>query len=467
MSDHQPPHNDNAKRIPVYSLPEKIHPKQVSGRYRTLRLTGGAVLFLLFFGISWLNWGERQAVLFDLAKRQFHIFGITLWPQDFILLSCLLIICAFGLFAMTVLAGRIWCGYACPQSVFSWVFIWLESLTEGKRNQRIKLDKQPLTAHKLIKKVIKHTLWLATALVTAFAFVGYFTPVRQLPFDIVSGQASAWVMFWLLFFTAATYLNAGWLRETVCLHMCPYARFQSVMFDNDTLVVAYNSQRGEPRKSRKHSLNAETAALGDCIDCKACEQVCPTGIDIRNGLQYQCIGCAACIDACDSMMDKVGYEKGLISYTTGNLLTQGQRRIIRPRLVGYISALLIISAVFTWRLSHRPDIELDVLRDRNTLFRTTANGTIENSYIIKTINKTAHPQTITLSVQGLDGIRITHGQRYELQPGEVSEHIISLTAPPIKTATLLHPIEFTATADNKALQTASKNSRFMIPLTAR
>jgi cytochrome c oxidase accessory protein FixG len=284
-----------------------IHTRSFTGFFRNLRLGGAGFLFLLFFGTVWLNWDGRQAVLWDLADSKFHIFGATFWPQDFILLSALLIICAFGLFAITVFAGRVWCGYTCPQSTWTWVFMWCEKVTEGERNQRIKLDAAPWGPNKLARRAAKHTLWLGVSLLTALTFVGYFTPIRPLTQELFTLQLGGVSLFWILFFTGATYINAGWLREAVCMHMCPYARFQSVMFDRDTLTIAYDPQRGESRGPRKKDANHKAQGLGDCIDCHMCVQVCPTGIDIRDGLQMECIGCAACIDACDSIMDKMSY----------------------------------------------------------------------------------------------------------------------------------------------------------------
>ena len=461
----QPSNQPEPELIDLYQKPEKIYTRSFTGFYRNLRLAGGTLLFILFFGTCWLNWGERQAILFDLAQRKFHIFGATFWPQDFILLSWILIICAFGLFAITVFAGRVWCGYTCPQSVFTWVFMWVEKVTEGERNKRIKLDKQSFSINKLIRKLAKHLLWLLVAFTTAFTFVGYFTPVRELLPDIISWQVNPWGVFWLGFFTLATYGNAGWLREQVCLHMCPYARFQSVMFDNNTLVVAYDEKRGEARGPRKRSTDHKALGLGDCIDCTVCVQVCPTGIDIRNGLQYQCIGCAACIDACDSIMDKMGYDKGLIRYTTDTELAGGKTRFIRPRLAGYVSALLVITSLFVWTLSHRTPLELEVIRDRNMLYRTTDSGDIENIYIVKIANKTQQQQQITLSVKGIDNIHITQGQTYTIKPSEVSEQIIRVTAPFMKGASTSRSVKFQATPSDPTIDSVISESRFMAPLT--
>src|SRR5574343_1299017 len=336
-----------------------IHTRSFTGRFRNLRLLGAGLLFLLFFGTAWIDWNGRQAVLWDLDNRQFHIFGATFWPQDFILLSAILIIAAFGLFFITVLAGRVWCGYACPQSVWTWVFMRVEQITEGDRGQRIKLDAAPWSLNKLARRSAKHGLWLAVSLVTALAFVGYFTPVRQLTLDLATLEVGATTAFWVLFFTAATYINAGWLREKVCRDMCPYSRFQSVMFDSDTLVISYDAARGENRGPRRKDADYKAEGLGDCIDCTVCVQVCPTGIDIRDGLQLECIGCAACIDGCDQVMDKVGYPRGLIRYSTENAVqhhygrSESIRRAVRIRTLLYLLAFLGIAGATGWSLATR------------------------------------------------------------------------------------------------------------------
>ena len=413
----------------ITETPEKIYTRSFSGYFRNLRISGGFLLFLLFFGTAWVNLGGQQVVLFDLPARQFHLFGTTFWPQDFILLTWLLIICAFGLFTITVFAGRVWCGYTCPQSVFTWVFMWAEKVTEGERNRRMKLDQQPMGRDKLVRKIAKHSIWLGVAFLTGLTFVGYFTPVRELTPDVFTGQAHPWAYFWIAFFTLATYGNAGWLREQVCLHMCPYARFQSVMFDNDTLVVAYDSQRGENRGPRKRNADPKAQGLGDCIDCKVCVHVCPTGIDIRNGLQIQCIGCAACIDACDNIMGQMGYDKGLVRYTTENQLTGQSQHWLRPRLIGYTLALLAMIGMFFWTLSQRSTLELEVLRDRNVLYRTTASGDIENLYTLKVANKSNQPQEIRINVQGINGLKAASPIAFAVQPGEVTQQVIRLWAP--------------------------------------
>ncbi|MHA3884883.1 cytochrome c oxidase accessory protein CcoG [Stutzerimonas degradans] len=401
-----------------------IHTRSFRGRLRNLRLLGGGLLMLLYFGTVWLNWDGRQAVLWDLGQQQFHIFGATFWPQDFILLSALLIIAAFGLFFITVLAGRVWCGYACPQSSWTWMFMWAEKVTEGDRLQRIKLDAAPWSLGKLLRRSAKHALWLAISLATALTFVGYFTPVRELVGDLTRLDIGLTSAFWLLFFTAATYLNAGWLREQVCLHMCPYSRFQSVMFDADTLLVSYNAARGEARGARRKDSDPRAQNLGDCIDCTLCVQVCPTGIDIRDGLQLDCISCGACIDVCDGVMDRMGYARGLLRYTSERALNGGATRFFRPRLVGYAVALMAMIGAFVWALEARPQLQLDVTRDR-TLYRENMQGQIENMYRLKLINKTQQPRRYALTLT--DGPFALHGpNEVSLAPGEIADLPVSV-----------------------------------------
>ncbi len=406
---------------PAPGATQKIQPRSFSGVYRRLRIAGGLVLFALYFGVAWLDWGGRQAVLWDLAEKKFHIFSATFWPEDLVLLAAILLICAFGLFFLTVLAGRVWCGYACPQSVWTWVFLWAERLAEGDRNRRLKLDAAPLTANKVARRGMKHGLWLLIGLVTAITFVGYFTPIRGLVADLIAMEASGWAVFWIFFFTSATYLNAGWLREKVCFHMCPYGRFQSSMVDADSLVISYDAARGEPRGSRKKDDVQVSQELGDCIDCQMCVQVCPTGIDIRDGLQMECIGCAACIDACDSIMDKMGYARGLVRYASERDLKGGKTNLLRPRLVGYFVFLALMIGLFSWGVASRPLVTLDVERDRG-MYRYTGGGNIENSYLLKLTNKDSSPRYLVIEVGGFEefsttgpgGIVVGAGERVEV-----------------------------------------------------
>ncbi|WP_213663397.1 cytochrome c oxidase accessory protein CcoG [Stutzerimonas stutzeri] len=446
----------------LYAAREKIYTRAFSGLFRNLRRVGGAALFILFFGTVWLNWDGRQAVWWDLPERKFHIFGATFWPQDFMLLSWLLIICAFGLFFITVFAGRVWCGYTCPQSVFTWVFMWAEKITEGDRNQRMKLDKAPMSANKFLRKFAKHAIWIAVGVLVAITFVGYFTPIRQLVPDLVTLQVNGWTAFWIGFFTLATYGSAGFLREQVCIYMCPYARFQSVMFDKDTLIVSYDPRRGEKRGPRKKEADYKAMGLGDCIDCTMCVQVCPTGIDIRDGLQIECIGCAACIDACDAIMDKMNYPRGLISYTTEHNLSGQQTHLLRPRLIGYAVALSVMIGLFAYAVYDRPLVKLDVLKDR-VLYRENEQGRIENVYTLKVMNKAQHAQSFVITTSGLDGLAYEGRSEVRAQAGELVTIPIELSMAPEKLPSSTNEIVFHIKSMDDESISDEADSRFIGP----
>ncbi len=388
----------------LYESAKKIYPREIKGRFASLSKIATLTLLGLFYAVPWLNWDDRQAFLFDLPARKFYLLGLTLWPQDFPFLAVLLIIAALTLFFFTALAGRLWCGFACPQTVWTEAFIWMEQWTEGTRSQRMKLDKAPWSFDKLRRKGSKQFLWITFSLWTGLTFVGYFTPIRSLGAELLTLNAGGWAYFWTLFYGFATYGNAGYMREQVCKYMCPYARFQSAMFDKDTLIISYDESRGEPRGSRKRSTDYKAAGLGDCIDCTMCVQVCPTGIDIREGLQYECIACAACIDACDSVMDKMGYERGLVRYTTHHALHGEKTHVLRPRVFVYAALLLILSGGLVTAMATRTPIILDVIRDRNQLYRELPGGEYENIYTIKIINQRNEAREFRLTVDGPDGI---------------------------------------------------------------
>jgi cytochrome c oxidase accessory protein FixG len=448
--------------VDLYADRKKIYTRSFTGLFRNLRMLGGAALFLLYFGTVWLTWNGRQAIWWNLPERKFYIFGSTFWPQDFVLLSALLIIAAFGLFFITVFAGRVWCGYTCPQSVFTWVFMWAEKVTEGDRNQRMKLDKTPMSAQKFLRKLSKHSIWVGVSVATAITFVGYFTPIRELIPELFTLQAGGWAVFWVGFFTVATYGNAGYLREQVCIYMCPYARFQSVMFDQDTLVVSYDPRRGESRGPRKHDADYKAEGLGDCIDCKMCVHVCPTGIDIRDGLQIECIGCAACIDACDSIMDKMNYPKGLISYTTEHNLSGEKTQLVRPRLIGYAVVLVAMFGVFTWAVSSRSLVGLDVLKDR-VMYRENQEGRIENVYTLKILNKAQHEVTYQIEAEGLEGL--VYGGKREIKAlaGEVLTLPVELSIAPEKLPSSANEISFRLHSVDDPTIKADAESRFIGP----
>ncbi|HDS1735441.1 cytochrome c oxidase accessory protein CcoG [Pseudomonas sp. BP8] len=440
-----------------------IHTRSFKGLYRTLRISFAGALFVLFFGTAWLNWNGRQAVLWDLSESKFHVFASTFWPQDFILLSALLIICAFGLFAVTVFAGRVWCGYSCPQSTWTWLYMWCEKISEGDRNQRLKLAASPWSLTKLARRTVKHALWLAIAVLTGLTFVGYFTPIRPLAAELLSFQLGGVALFWVLFFTGATYLNAGFLREAVCMHMCPYARFQAVMFDSDTLAVAYDPQRGEHRGPRKKGSDPRAQQLGDCVDCTLCVQVCPTGIDIRDGLQMACIGCAACVDACDGVMDKMGYPRGLVGYMSEHTLQGGSHRWLRPRLLGYATALLVMVGALVLALHWRPMVSLDVIKDRG-LFRENALGQIENIYLLKVINKTPQPQRYHVRLVNGEGFTLQGKRELLIPAGEMNELPVSVALLAERPVSNTRDLIFEVQDSDEPSVRSSARSRFVAPL---
>ena len=404
----------------MYAAAEKIYPREVQGRYQTWRNLAVVVLLGLYYLLPWIRWDGRQAVLFDLPARKFHVFALTFWPQDLFYLTALLITAALSLFFFTALAGRLWCGYACPQTVWTEVFIWMERWTEGKRHQRMKLDRGPWTANKIRRKSAKHFLWIAFSLFTGFTFVGYFTPITELAAKAGTLSLGGWETFWLVFYGGATYANAGFMREQVCKYMCPYARFQSAMFDHDTLIIAYDEERGEPRGGRRRGVEPAAAGLGDCIDCTKCVQVCPTGIDIREGLQYECIACAACIDVCNEVMDGMGYERGLVRYTTENAVAGGPLRVVRPRTVVYAILLSVVVALTAVSLANRTPLRFDVIRDRNSLYRVVGENEIENVYSLRIMNMDNRAHRLTIEVLEPAGLTVeTEPASVEVAAGAV------------------------------------------------
>ena len=449
--------------LDLYKKREKIYTRKIEGFYQRIRVYTGWPLLLGYFLLPWLNWEGRQAVLFDLPARQFHIFWLTFWPQDFPLLAGMLIIAAFSLFAVTTLWGRVWCGYTCPQTVWTAIFMWAEQLCEGSRNQRIKRDQGPWTFEKGWRKTIKHLLWLGFAALTGATFIGYFVPVRELFPDLLLFQANFWAWSWALFFTLATYINAGWMREQVCIYMCPYARFQSAMFDKDTLIVSYDPARGEPRGARKKGIDYRAEGLGDCVDCQICVQVCPTGIDIRDGLQYECINCALCIDGCDSVMEQMGYPKGLIRYTTENSLQGKPTHLLRPRLVGYSLAVLLMIAVFFTVIWMRVPLTIDVIRDRDRLYMETDQGLIENTYTLKVFNMSQRPQRYRVTVEGLPGVTVKGRQELTLPAGGSEDVQLRLQMDPAQLTAANTVIVYRVVSIDDPSLTASSESRFLAP----
>ena len=408
----------------------RIYVRSQTGYWQRVRKAMGWFFVVLFVTLPLLRYDGRQAVLFDLEHQQFHIFGATIWPQDLTLLAWVFMIAAFALFFVTTFLGRVWCGYLCPQTVWTFMFIWFEEKLEGAANKRRKLDAAPWSGEKLARKGAKHLAWILLSLGTGLTFVAYFQDVFQLVPDFFTLQASGWVIFWVLFFAACTYGNAGWMRAIMCIHMCPYARFQSAMFDKDTYIVGYDSKRGETRGARGRKADPKALGLGDCIDCDLCVQVCPTGIDIRDGLQYECINCGACVDACDQTMDRMGYPKGLISYTTEHKLAHNQTHVARPKLLGYGLVMVIMLGVFVYNAMSIMPMGLDILRDRNQLFRENSEGLIENTYTLKILNKTLQSQTYRLDVEGLPEFQWFGPREVTLKPGEIFTLPVSLAVDP-------------------------------------
>jgi cytochrome c oxidase accessory protein FixG len=454
--------------VSLYAAHEKIYPRSVSGFFSQWRWGVVFLTQLVFYGMPWIEWGQRQAILFDLGSRRFYIFGLVLYPQDFIYLTGMLVIAALSLFLFTAVAGRLWCGYACPQTVYTEIFMWIEKKVEGDRNARIKRDSQAMSLDKIWRKSVKHLLWLVVAFWTGFTFVGYFTPITDLGLELLQLSMSSWEVFWTFFYGFATYGNAGFMREQVCKHMCPYARFQSAMFDKDTLIVTYDSERGDPRGARSRKADPSTLNLGACIDCNLCVQVCPTGIDIRKGLQYECIGCGACADVCDTVMDKMGYARGLVKYTTENAMknkwTQAQtwRHIFRPRILIYTTILASIVVAMGVSLAVRTPYKVNVIRDRGVMARIVGGGKIENVYQLQVMNATEATQRYKVSVSGLPGLAVTSDHTLTVESTQQRRLVVRLQAPFEAAAPGTYPIEFRIESLDSPGNLVEK-SVFMIP----
>ncbi|MDO4592330.1 MAG: cytochrome c oxidase accessory protein CcoG [Comamonadaceae bacterium] len=455
------------KMVSFFEAHQKIYPRSISGKFMTWRWLMVWLTQLVFYGLPWLEWGQRQMVLFDLGARRFYLFGYVLYPQDFIYLAVLLIISALALFLFTAVAGRLWCGFTCPQTVYTEIFMWIEHKVEGDRSARIRLDQGGWSWEKLWKKSLKQFLWIAIALWTGFTFVGYFVPIRELGGELLAFEGG-WQIFWVLFYGFATYGNAGYMREQVCKYMCPYARFQSAMFDKDTLIVSYDAQRGEMRGPRKKDVDYKAKGLGDCIDCKLCVQVCPVGIDIRNGLQYECIGCGLCIDACNNVMDNMHYPRGLIRLTTQNAVTQNWtgarvwKRVARPRVLVYTAILVALSAAMVISMALREPLKVDVIRDRASLARIVAGGKIENVYRLQIMNATEATQIYRVQVHGIEGIVLAEGEHVEVMPAQTRGVAVRVQIPYDAATSGSHPIVFDVDAQSGQGK-VSEESVFLVP----
>ena len=426
--------DDASSFVSVFEKRPDIYPRAVKGWFAAWRWTFVWLTQLLFYGLPWLQWSGRQALLFDLEAQRFYILGLVLYPQDLIFLAALLVLSALALFFFTAVAGRLWCGYTCPQTVYTEIFMWVERQFEGDRIARMRLDQAPWSADKLARKGATQLSWVAIGLFTGFSFVGYFTPIRELSQAVLSLSVTPWNSFWILFYGAATYGNAGYLREQMCKYMCPYARFQSALIDKDSLIITYDSARGDPRGSRSRKASASAQGLGDCIDCTLCVQVCPTGIDIRDCLQNECIGCAACIDVCNDVMGKMNYPKGLIRYSTENGVVQGWsklqmfKRALRPRVLIYGALLSIASVAFAASVVLRSPFQVDVARDRGALARVVDDGAVENVYRLQIMNRTEAPQTYRIGAQGHPGLVVLAPQ-LTAPPAGIGSVVVSLRLP--------------------------------------
>jgi cytochrome c oxidase accessory protein FixG len=464
--------HDSSAVVSLYQTEDKIYPRSVSGWFKNWRWTMVWFTQLIFYGAPWLILHNRQALLFDLGARRFYILDFVLYPQDLIYLTGLLVVSALSLFLFTAVAGRLWCGYTCPQTVYTEIFMWVERKIEGDRVARMRFDMSDMDLSKFLRKSAKHIVWLAIGLWTGFTFVGYFTPIRDLATEIRMWSLGPWEIFWIVFYGFATYGNAGWMREQVCKYMCPYARFQSAMFDKDTLIVAYDSARGEGRGPRARS---ETTAqyhakgLGDCIGCDLCVQVCPTGIDIRNGLQYECISCSACIDVCNTVMKKMNYPKGLISYRTQNAVdknlskTDMLRSVLRPRVLVYAFVLLVVITALVWSLAVRTPFKVDVVRDRGAIARIVGQGLIENVYRLQIMNATENIAHYLIHVDGMDSIKIVSEPEVSVDAAGSRWVPVRVQIQPNTARVGSHPIVFTITMQTTLDIDVKEHSVFIVP----
>jgi len=454
-------HKPDPDKFDRFNPRNRIYVRAVKGLYQVLRQRLNIIAMLAFLLLPWLNFNGQQAVLFDLMEQKYNIFGVTLWPQDLTILAWILMISAFALFLVTTFYGRVWCGFMCPQTVWTFIFIWFEEKFEGTANQRKKLDQREMNFEKFWRKSGKHLGWILVSLLTAMTFVGYFTPIRTLFIDFFIFNADYYSYWSILVFTVCTYGNAGWMREIMCLHICPYSRFQSAMFDQDTFTVSYDAKRGEGRGPRGRKQDHKALGLGDCIDCNLCVQVCPTGIDIRNGLQYECINCGACVDACDGVMEKMNYPKKLISYTTErNLKTDNKTKAIRPKLIGYSIALIVMTTILAVDIFTRIPMDLDIIRDRNQLFRMSNEGLVENTYTLKILNKSQIDNHYEVDVTGLSHFNFIGKKEINIKAGESYSLPLSIAIDPYDLKKPVTEFNFVVTDSKEPDVTLSQKSNF-------
>lgn len=438
--------------IVFFKSQKTIHPRSVKGRYRTLKWAAMAVLLGIYYAAPWLRWDRgphapNQALLIDMPARRAYFFDLELWPQEVYFMAGLMVLAALGLFFVTSLLGRVWCGYACPQTVWTDLFVAVERWVQGDRNERVKLDKSPLSFEKIWKKSLTHALWVVIALCTGGAWVFYFVDAPTLLDQILHFDVSPMAGGWILGLTVSTYVMAGYAREQVCTYMCPYARFQSAMFDRDTLIIGYDRERGEPRG--KHKQGTSWEGRGHCIDCTQCVVVCPMGIDIRDGLQMECIACGLCVDACNDVMDRVDLPRGLIRYDTQNNYenrTIAKRtgaaftpssHLWRPRTFYYLALLLAVGGLMVYALMTRKSIEMSVIHDRNPLYVRLSGGEIRNTYTVKIANKTRADKGVAIKIEGLEAARLSvvgagtpDAERLQILADAVTPFRVMVAAPP-------------------------------------
>jgi cytochrome c oxidase accessory protein FixG len=451
-----------------FSRHVKVHPRIVQGRFARLRVAALVATLGVLFGAPWLTWGSRQAIWLDLPRRKFHLFGLVLWPQDLIYLTALLALAALFLFLVTALAGRVWCGYACPQTVFTQIFVWIERAIEGDRVKQMRLARGGWSANRLARVVAKVLFWTIFSVAISVSAVGFFVPIRELVAKLAGGTAPAAALVTIALSTGAILLFAGRMREQVCVYMCPYARFQSAMFDRDTLIVSYDERRGEPRGVAPRAAALDAASASSCIDCTLCVQVCPTGIDIRDGLQYQCIACASCIDACDQVMDRIGAPRGLVRYTTIEALEGRTARLARPRVLVYGALIVAGVAALALSIGTRIPLELDVLRDRTTGYREAPGERIENAFRLRVLNMDQVAHRYTLEAIGPAGVEVVYREAdLHLPAGSIRDVAVRVRIPEASLSEHSSRIEFRVAALDAPTIEAREQSRFLGPKVER